>query len=389
MLEHLETLKTQPLDSSAWLEFQAALRAAQQRQDSFSALLEVTRQVAMVASVADLGELTRQMLRHGLNLMGGERGALVLLEDDYLRAAATYEIEDDGIDSLSGLSGSVIKAVTNQGKAVLIGSEAEGAQFSDLQPLSIRSVVAVPLLSSEKVLGALYLDSQRDVRVFDNSDLELLTAFSGLTASALELVQLIEARQELFTDAVWSLVRAVEAKDAYTAGHSSRVGLYSRGIAQVLGLSESESERALFAGYLHDVGKIGISDAHVHKPDKLTPEEWAEFKQHPVIGERILGHTEALEPLLPAVRWHHERLDGRGYPDGIKGDQIPLLARIVAVADSFDAMTTDRPYRPSPGKAFALGELSKDKDTHFDAEMVEGLSKALEKNRVAYLGKGE
>lgn len=387
LLDHLQTVWGQPPESPAWLEFQAALGAAQQRQESFDALLEVTRQVAQVASIADLGELTRQMLRHGLKLMGGERGALVLCEDDYLRAAATYEIEDDGVDTLAGLSGSVIKAVTKRGQAVLIGN-GENSPFADLQPLSIRSVVAVPLLSSDKILGALYLDSQRQVRVFDQSDLELLTAFAGLTASALELVQLLEARRELFTDAVWSLVKAVEAKDAYTAGHSSRVGLYSRGIAQALGLREQECEQALFAGYLHDVGKIGISDAHVRKSSKLTEEEWAEFKQHPVIGERILGHNQALEPLLPAVRWHHERLNGSGYPDGLKGEKIPLFARIVAVADSFDAMTTNRPYRPSPGRAFALEELIKGRHQHFDAEVVEGLKAALAKGWVAYLGQG-
>ncbi len=151
---------------------------------------------------------------------------------------------------------------------------------------------------------------------------------------------------------ILSLARAIEGKDAYTCGHVERVGMYSAEIGRRIGLSEAELQTLRTGGIVHDIGKVGIPDQVLNKPGKLTDEEFAVIKRHPLIGHDILKPMRTFMDVLPIVRWHHEKPNGKGYPDGLKGDQIPVLARIAAVADWFDALITDRPYR----KAFPLAE---------------------------------
>lgn len=174
--------------------------------------------------------------------------------------------------------------------------------------------------------------------------------------------------------AVTALKQAIEARDAYTMGHSRRVRVLAVAMAREMGLRESVVRDLALAAELHDVGKIGIPDELLHKPGALTREEHQRILEHTVIGERILRPLMAgREEILQAVRAHHERVDGTGYPDGLKGDQIPLTARILAVADAFDAMTSARPYRDPLKPAVAKAELSRCTGSHFDAECVRAL----------------
>jgi putative two-component system response regulator len=149
-----------------------------------------------------------------------------------------------------------------------------------------------------------------------------------------------------------SLARAIEGKDVYTCGHVERVGAYSVAIGKKIGLSEAELQTLRTGGIVHDIGKVGIPDQVLNKPGKLTDEEFDIIKRHPLIGYDILKPMRTFADVLPIVRWHHEKLNGKGYPDGLKGDEIPTIARITAVADWFDALITDRPYR----KAFPIAE---------------------------------
>jgi HD-GYP domain-containing protein (c-di-GMP phosphodiesterase class II) len=149
---------------------------------------------------------------------------------------------------------------------------------------------------------------------------------------------------------ILSLARAIEGKDAYTCGHVERVGAYSAEVGRKIGLSEAELQTLRTGGIVHDIGKVGIPDQVLNKPGKLTEEEFEVIKRHPLIGYDILKPMRTFADVLPIVRWHHEKPNGRGYPDGLKGDEIPVIARITAVADWFDALITDRPYR----KAFPL-----------------------------------
>jgi putative two-component system response regulator len=184
--------------------------------------------------------------------------------------------------------------------------------------------------------------------------------------------------EELFLEGVHALVHSLEAKDAYTRGHSMRVAYYSLGIARALDLDKDVVDTIAIGAELHDLGKIGVSESILHKEGKLTVEEYRHIMEHTVIGFRILGPLMRDAPaVLAIVRSHHERLDGRGVPDGLRGDTIPFEARVVSVADAFDAMTSVRPYRPSLSVAHAMRELEEGKGVQFDAAIVDAFRRAF------------
>ncbi|GAW93053.1 metal dependent phosphohydrolase [Calderihabitans maritimus] len=168
-----------------------------------------------------------------------------------------------------------------------------------------------------------------------------------------------------------SAVRAIEAKDVYTSGHSNQVSRYSVLIGQGMRLPEWEQEALRYAGMLHDIGKIGVSEQILRKPGKLSEKEFREIQQHPVVGAKILQPIKLFKPIIGAVKHHHERYDGTGYPDGLKGEEIPLFARIVAVADAYDAMTSDRVYRKALSSREALAEMKRNIGSQFDPEVVD------------------
>jgi len=183
--------------------------------------------------------------------------------------------------------------------------------------------------------------------------------------------------EELFLEGVHALVHALEAKDGYTRGHSMRVSNYSVSIARALDLDKDTVDTIALGAELHDVGKIGVSESVLHKAGKLSPEEYRHIMEHTVIGFRILGPLMRDAPgALSIVRSHHERFDGKGSPDGLAGEAIPWEARVVAVADAFDAMTSVRPYRPSLPVATAMQELDEGKNVQFDAGIVEAFKRA-------------
>ena len=181
-----------------------------------------------------------------------------------------------------------------------------------------------------------------------------------------EVEKKTKENERLFMHVVSSLASAIDAKDTYTNGHSSRVAEYSREIARRAGYEGKELEDIYMMGLLHDVGKIGIPDAVINKPARLTDEEYDIIKNHPVLGARILGNIKEMPKLANGARWHHERYDGKGYPDGLSGEDIPEEARIIAVADSYDAMSSHRSYRKSLPQEVVREEIEKGKGTQFD-----------------------
>ncbi len=224
------------------------------------------------------------------------------------------------------------------------------------------------------------LDIQGYCEKSDKFDQILLLIESGL--KSVEQVRIIKDINNKLSDAYASLKEAyhgaietirlaVDAKDAYTAGHSDRVAYYSKLIGEKLGLSEEELNTLYEGALFHDIGKIGIPDAILKKPGSLTDDEYHDIQNHPSIGAHIIMPAKIFSDLIPIVLHHHERYDGRGYPAKLKGDDIPYLARIVSVADAFDAMTSDRSYRPRFTLIKALDELEKGKGTQFDANMVD------------------
>jgi response regulator RpfG family c-di-GMP phosphodiesterase len=212
-----------------------------------------------------------------------------------------------------------------------------------------------------KKLGAEYTKLQKREKLLDvvvkERTKELETAYLRLKAAN---------RQALL-----GLAEAIEAKDAYTKGHCGRVAAYTMALARACSYPEEELETLEFASFLHDIGKIGVRDAVLLKPGPLDPPEWDHMKIHPVVGDTIASQIEMLKPMRPAIRNHHERWDGNGYPDKTKGEAIPLAARLVCVADAFDAMVTDRPYKKALPYEECLRLLRKGAGAQFDPDLVE------------------
>jgi putative nucleotidyltransferase with HDIG domain len=192
-----------------------------------------------------------------------------------------------------------------------------------------------------------------------------------------------EQNRQLFIDSIEMIAAAVDAKDPYTKGHSGRVAQFSVILAREIGLPEEEVDKIRISATLHDVGKIGIEDRVLKKPGVLTTEEFEIMKRHTVMGYEIVRQVKQLNEMLPGIRWHHEALNGRGYPDGIKGDELPLIVRIISVADTFDAVTTDRPYQAGSEFPKALEILRKHAGTKYDPIVVDAMDAALTKGSLA------
>jgi putative nucleotidyltransferase with HDIG domain len=197
-----------------------------------------------------------------------------------------------------------------------------------------------------------------------------------------QLRQAADENHELFLGSIRMLAAAIDEKDPYTRGHSGRVAKYSILIAQQLGLSSTELEKIRISALLHDVGKIGVDDRVLKKPGALTQEEFALMKQHPLKGANIMRPVAQLKEMLPGIELHHEHVDGGGYPHGIQGDEIPLMARIIAVADTLDAMTTNRPYQTAMDLEFAMNRIVELANTKFDAAVVDALSRVVKAGKI-------
>jgi HD-GYP domain-containing protein (c-di-GMP phosphodiesterase class II) len=237
-----------------------------------------------------------------------------------------------------------------------------------------KSILAVPLGPSDHPLGCLYA-FDKQTGDFDSSDAKLVRSLADESSIYLDNSRLFDDLHGLLMGLLHSLTSAVDAKDTYTCGHSQRVALLSRHLARAAGLSEEDIEQIYVAALLHDVGKIGVPEAVLQKAGKLTDEEFAQMKTHPLIGSRILQDVRQLKHVLPGVLHHHERFDGRGYPNGLSDERIPLMGRIICLADSFDAMTSNRTYRPGMPIDVALAEIRKCAGTHFDPKLAEAFLK--------------
>ena len=235
----------------------------------------------------------------------------------------------------------------------------------------LANFVALPMLRQNRLLGLLLALNRPGPDGFDSMTIQLLRHAADRGAVFLDNWQLYGNIEEMLMGLLHVLVRSIDAKDPYTCGHSERVAAISRHIAQAAGLGEEIVERAYLAGLLHDVGKIGVPESVLCKTGRLTDEEFDQMKRHPSIGARILSDIPQIKDVLDGVLYHHERPDGRGYPDGRCGNDVPVLGRIVGLADCFDAMTSTRTYRPALPVATALTEIRRFAGTQFDAEIAE------------------
>jgi hypothetical protein len=232
-------------------------------------------------------------------------------------------------------------------------------------------ILAFNKMPSQNAVPLLVVDSSpKSESFFGTFEASLIRSAANIMSSHARNLEMLEAKKSLLTGVVRAIINAIDAKDPYTCGHSDRVALYAKRIAARLGQSPEECERIYMAGLLHDVGKIGIPDSILRKPGSLTNEEYAIVKKHPEIGYTILKHLKQLDYVLPGVRHHHEAVNGKGYPAGLYGEAIPLQGRILAVADAYDAMTSDRPYRPGMPSEKAESILRAEAGKTWDADIV-------------------
>jgi HD-GYP domain-containing protein (c-di-GMP phosphodiesterase class II) len=328
-----------------------------------------------IGSCLETNEVVSIVIGEIRKLLSADIIAVLLCDDN---GAVTEVMSDDG----SG--GELLVASLEPGELVenfLVTAAPEIVNDLALDPRCLgapqifSSMMCTPLKNLERTVGYVCAGSisHRDYRA---RDLKLLTTFSDQTAVALEKAQLYDRLKETFYDMVRTLAETIEKRDPYTGNHTKRVVDYSLAIAQGLKLHEDYNIRLELAAALHDIGKLGVRDDVLLKNGPLTNAEFAQMKKHPTYGEEILKHIKHLEDVIPGVKHHHERCDGKGYPYGLKGEEIDITARIIAVADSFDAMTTDRPYRKALSLDVAFNELIKFSGTQFDTAVVEAFLSA-------------
>ena len=239
------------------------------------------------------------------------------------------------------------------------------------------SLVSVPLRMKTRLLGWISVASFTKQKRFNEGHRKLLSIVGSRAAAAIENARLYEDLRATFQQTIQGLARAIDKMDRYTAGHSERVATYATYLAVRLGLAPDVVEIVRQSALMHDIGKIGCV-MNLNKPGKLTQDEYEVFKRHPAYGKDILDPIKFLHPLVPGVHLHHERWDGRGYPLGLGGNDVPLIARIIAVADTYDAMTSDRAYRRALPHEVAVGEIERCSGSQFDPEIAHSFTAGLE-----------
>ncbi|MBL4936391.1 HD domain-containing protein [Clostridium sp. YIM B02515] len=234
----------------------------------------------------------------------------------------------------------------------------------------LNSLICAPILAKGKAIGIMLLGNDK-VYEYTAADLKLSNSLAYQTGIAIEGTKLYEQLRENFFDTIQVLTQIIEMRDNFKGGHSKRVANYSLNIAKAMEMSKIDLVKLKLAVMLHDIGNVAVSDEILNRKGKLPEEQYEIVKKHSEIGAIMLDKIEQLKDIAPAIRAHHERYDGTGYPDNLKGEEIPLFARIIAVADAFEAMTNDRPYREALNLYFAAEELSNNKGTQFDPRIVD------------------
>ncbi|MDA8099159.1 MAG: response regulator [Nitrospiraceae bacterium] len=343
-------------------------------------LFEISKLLVTEIDLAHLFKIITEVLVQEFSV---DRVSLMLLDaqTDTLMIRASHGLSKDLAlqakrRSGEGVSGLVLKHrkpfIITKGKHP--DSDVMAALNMDNMPLSS---MAVPLIGKDKVLGVLNVSKFSDP-TFTTSDLQIVSILASQVVTAMENASLFEGLRESYFRTVQALVAAVEAKDPYTRWHSTNVAKYAVAIGRDMGLSPSQLEEIHIASILHDVGKIGISERIIGKPDRLNKEEFDIMKDHPAHGIRILEPIGFSPSIINAIYQHHERYDGRGYPAGLVRTDISLAARILTVADTIDAMVSERPYRGSISMETVLAELQKESGAQFDPDVAATARKLIE-----------
>jgi HD-GYP domain-containing protein (c-di-GMP phosphodiesterase class II) len=333
-----------------------------------------------ISSAAGLSELVKQIMQMAQSTLRASASSVLLLDEEkqelYFELAqgdASGGLKQIRISAQTGIAGWVI-----QNREPLIVNDVYKDQrfFKSVDKTTgfvTKAILCVPLIVHAKAIGVLEVLNKNDGGDFTEADLENIVPAASVAALAIENAKLRQDVTEGYKSTLKALAGSIDAKDPYTQGHTHRVMEYALLGAKVLALLPEELEVIEYGAILHDTGKIGIPESILHKPGRLTPEEWEIMRQHPIIGTNIIKDIPFLKGANPLVLYHHERYDGSGYPNGVITKDLPIGARLIAVADSYDAMTSDRPYRKALDTDKALTELLKCAGTQFCPIAVEAI----------------
>lgn len=347
-------------------------------KDQLSVLYQISR---TISSTLKLDDVLQTILDFSIKISGAGRGSIMLLDKKkrifYIKIP--YDKSEKNIDKITFAENeNTIGWVVKNKKFLYIENLENDKHFSKIKIIrrQIKQLLIIPTIVEDKVIGVINLENTS----LNPDTIDLLRSFSEGAAVAINNARLYQKIKDSYFEIAKALAQAIEAKDPYTHGHSARVVEHAVSIAQKLDLPEEEKELLKYAAMLHDIGKIGVKGIVLNNPNSLTGEEYDEIKKHPLVGEGIIQPIELLQPIRPLIRHHHEWYNGKGYPDGLSGENIPLGARILAVADTYDAMKSDRPYRKALTEETAIRELKRGSGTQFEPKLVEVFLGILKQN---------
>jgi putative nucleotidyltransferase with HDIG domain len=330
--------------------------------------LSLLHRISEVFSFLSIDEICSRITQEAVNTIGVQTAAVLFLDDkgDMLHTKACRGKWECGrvIDKSMDVMWKSIDSRKASAYCRLIESE-----HKDYFP-ELSSMMICPLIGKARVIGAIVVADKESAEEFFSNDSKLLSTIAAQAGLAIENAILYSELETLMLGAIRSLVKALEASSYWTAGHTERVTSYSLGIGRIMGLEAGLMEKLKLSALLHDIGKIATPKEILNKNGKLEKAEWAEIKRHAVLGAEILVELKQFDEIIQSVKYHHEHWDGQDGIFGLKQDEIPLMARILAVADAFDAMTSDRPYRLMMTKVEAVEEISRCSGTQFDPSVV-------------------
>ena len=334
-------------------------------------LLRIGSAMSSVKKTGSILQLTVETLTNALN---AQSGAIMVLEKNSLKIMQAYGIDESRQRSIEIKEGAgIIGWVAKEKKALNVSRTQQDRRFDEEVKIGLahKSIICAPMMFENKILGTISMHDKKSDEGFLEDDLILLENLATQTAIAIENNRLHDDIERTYIETISALALAVEAKDPYSRGHSKRVGEYVVKIAQEFSLDKETIEMLEDAALLHDIGKIGVKDEILLKPSALSAEEKRHMHRHAIIGENIIKPIHSFSKVAYLVRHHQEQVNGKGYPDGLRGEAMTLPLKILIVADAYDAMTSDRPYRKAMSKKEAEKELKKYSGIYFDAKVVE------------------
>jgi len=333
-------------------------------QDTGSGLDLIYEVSKRIGSVPRMTQLLEQIVEMTQSTLKASAASILLFGDNdqelYFEAASGpvgKALRHVRVNTQHGIAGRVALS----GKPLIVNDVHKDPNFhgkiDHTTGFITKSIICVPLVANQKILGVIEVLNKLDGSDFNNQDIHVIVPVATTAAMAIDNTRLQQTIMDAYKSTIIALAAAIDAKDQYTLGHSQRVMEFTLLAGSSLRLPAEEMETLEYAGILHDIGKIAVDAQILNKTDTLTPSEWNLIRRHPLIGAKLLKKVPFLEKASNYVQHHHERYDGEGYPDGLKGEEIPMGARLLAVADAFDSMTTDRAYRPALEIEYSINEL--------------------------------